>query len=228
MPPPDLAATPDRNRCAGRALLPRLVDLGRDGTKHIGEPLRGDHSDQFPPGARATWRLAPGATAGSRQLPALPPVAQTRPETQPAGIAQLAHPLLIQGISAKHGGASIINIASMYASVSPDPKIYGDSGENNPPYYGAAKAGLIQLTRYLACHFAPERIRVNAISPGPFPVEDGTESSRKFINKLKRKVPLGRVGHPSELCGAVLFLSSDASSYVTGANIPVDGGWTAW
>ena len=143
-------------------------------------------------------------------------------------IVQLAHPLLIQGVSVKQGGASVINIASMYASVSPDPKVYGESGENNPPYYGAAKAGLVQLTRYLACHFAPERIRVNSISPGPFPADVSSESGRKFVNKLKSKVPLGRIGHPAELAGAVIFLASDASSYVTGVNIPVDGGWTAW
>jgi len=126
-------------------------------------------------------------------------------------------------------GGSVINIASMYGVVSPDPGIYGSSGFNNPPQYGAAKAGLIQLTRYLACHLAPEGVRVNAVSPGPFPVREKLAKEQPdFLQALEHKVPMRRVGHPDELAGVVVFLASDASSYVTGANIPVDGGWTAW
>jgi NAD(P)-dependent dehydrogenase (short-subunit alcohol dehydrogenase family) len=126
-------------------------------------------------------------------------------------------------------GGSIINIASMYGTVSPDPGIYGTSGFNNPPQYGAAKAGLIQLTRYLACHLAPQGVRVNAVSPGPFPIREKLAKEQPdFLAALERKVPMRRVGHPDELAGIAVFLASDASSYVTGANIPVDGGWTAW
>lgn len=126
------------------------------------------------------------------------------------------------------GHASVINIASMYATVSPDPSIYGSSGMNNPPFYGAAKAALLQFTRYAACHLAPLGIRVNAISPGPFPRASVAENDPDFLRRLQQKSPMRRVGDPVELKGAVLFLASDASTYVTGINLPVDGGWTAW
>jgi len=125
-------------------------------------------------------------------------------------------------------GSSVVNIASMYGSVSPDPSIYGASGANNPPSYGAAKAALIQLTRYAACHLAPDGIRVNCISPGPFPAARYLQNDPGFHNRLKQKVPMGRTGDPRELRGPLLFLASDASSYVTGVDLAVDGGWTAW
>jgi gluconate 5-dehydrogenase len=113
--------------------------------------------------------------------------------------------------------------------VSPDPRIYGSSGFDNPPQYGVAKAGLIQLTRYLACHLAPEGIRVNSVSPGPFPpIETVAREHPEFLKALENRVPLGRVGKPEEMAGVIVFLASNASSYITGANIPVDGGWTAW
>jgi len=112
--------------------------------------------------------------------------------------------------------------------VSPDPRIYGHSGANNPPYYGAAKAALIQFTRYAACHLAEHRIRVNCISPGPFPSKKYLERDPEFRERLSAKNPMGRTGEVDELQGPLLFLASDASSYVTGANVAVDGGWTAW
>lgn len=137
-------------------------------------------------------------------------------------------PLLKEAARQTVGGASVVNIASMYGSVSPDPSIYGNSGANNPPYYGAAKGALIQWTRYAACHLAPFGIRVNCISPGPFPAAHYLERDPNFHGRLKSKTPLGRTGNPPELRGPLLFLASDASSYVTGVNLPVDGGWTAW
>jgi NAD(P)-dependent dehydrogenase (short-subunit alcohol dehydrogenase family) len=122
---------------------------------------------------------------------------------------------------------AIVNVSSMYGMVSPDGRIYGDSGYNSPPFYGAGKAGLLQLTRYLACHLAAENIRVNAISPGPFPPQSlGTEDP-DFYAKLVAKVPMGRMGLPEEVAGAVQFLLSGAASYITGVNLPIDGGWTA-
>lgn len=133
---------------------------------------------------------------------------------------------LLEAAAARTGSASVINVASMYGSVSPDPSIYG-SASPNPPFYGPAKAGLIQLTRYLACHLAPS-IRVNAISPGPFPKPEVARSSPSFIQALEAKTPLRRIGQPEDLKGAIVFLASDASRYVTGINLPVDGGWTAW
>jgi NAD(P)-dependent dehydrogenase (short-subunit alcohol dehydrogenase family) len=129
----------------------------------------------------------------------------------------------------RQGGGSIINVASMYGTVSPDPRIYGTSGFDNPPQYGVAKAGLIQLTRYLACHLAPECIRVNTISPGSFPqAETLARDNPQFLRALEDKIPMRRVGRPEEIAGVVVFLASDAASYITGANIAVDGGWTAW
>jgi len=144
----------------------------------------------------------------------------------PFALVQQAIPLLSK--CTVKGGASIINIASMYGKVSPDPAIYGTSGKNNPPFYGASKAGLIQLTRYLAVHLADRNIRVNSVSPGPFPPTSIAETSPDFHAQLCRKTPMGRIGVPEELIGPVLFLLSDGASYVTGADIPVDGGWTAW
>jgi len=145
----------------------------------------------------------------------------------PFRIIQAAIPLLRESAKST-AGSSVVNIASMYGSVSPDPSIYGTSGANNPPSYGAAKAALIQLTRYAACHLASEGIRVNCISPGPFPALRYLQNDVAFHDRLKAKVPMRRTGDPRELLGPLLFLASDASSYVTGVNLAVDGGWTAW
>lgn len=123
---------------------------------------------------------------------------------------------------------SIVNIGSMYATVSPDPQIYGESGFNNPPFYGSAKAGLTQLSRYLACHLAKEGIRVNTISPGPFVQDEVACRHPEFYSALCNKIPMNRVGKPAEMIGPLLFLLSSASTFVTGANLTVDGGWTAW
>jgi len=142
-------------------------------------------------------------------------------------LTQAALPLLREAGSRNRGGASVINVASMYGKVSPDPRIYGESGINSPPFYGATKAALIQLTRYMAVHLAASRIRVNSVSPGPFPASAVQFSQPGFIDELRRKVPLGRIGEPEEVVGPVLFLASDAASFVTGVDIAVDGGWTA-
>lgn len=122
------------------------------------------------------------------------------------------------------GSPSVINVCSMYGVVSPDPRLYDFPEQVNPPYYGAAKAGLLQLTRYAAVELAPQGIRVNAVSPGPFPAS----ATPEFARRLAGRVPLGRVGRPEEIQTAVLFLASADSSFVTGTEIRVDGGWTAW
>lgn len=128
----------------------------------------------------------------------------------------------------KKSYASVINIASMYGLVSPDQKVYSSKATVNPPFYGAAKAALIQWTRYAACEFGGEGIRVNAISPGPFPSDDVQRLQPDFVNSLNKRVPMGRIGNSAELRGPFVFLASRASSYVNGANIVVDGGWTCW
>lgn len=126
------------------------------------------------------------------------------------------------------GEASVINICSMYAMVSPDQRAYDSPANANPPFYGAAKAALLQWTRYAACEYGREGIRFNAVSPGPFPSDAVQQENPAFIKALSQKVPMGRIGSPEELKGSVLFLASSASSFVNGANIVVDGGWTTW
>ncbi|MFI8553665.1 SDR family oxidoreductase [Psychrobacter sp. UBA3480] len=126
------------------------------------------------------------------------------------------------------GGASFVNISSMYGLVSPDQRIYEEAVTTNPPFYGAAKAAMLQWTRYVACEFGLEGIRCNSITPGPFPSTSVIKANPEFVRVLADKVPLGRVGHPKEITGAIIFLLSNASSYVNGSNLVVDGGWTAW
>lgn len=126
------------------------------------------------------------------------------------------------------GGGSIVHFSSMYGLVSPDPRMYPPSQTPNPVDYGVAKAGLLQLVRYQAVFLAPHGVRVNAVVPGPFPNPDAQGADPDFMALLQAKCPTGRVGRPEEIAGAVVFLCSDAASYVTGTKIVVDGGWTAW
>ena len=128
---------------------------------------------------------------------------------------------------------SIINIATMYASVAPRPQLYEGTASLNPPGYSASKAALVAFTRYTASFWGREGVRANCISPGPFSnTEDATGQNSvaedsPFVQRLKGYTVLNRIGRPSELCGALIFLAADASSYVTGQNLNVDGGWTA-
>jgi NAD(P)-dependent dehydrogenase (short-subunit alcohol dehydrogenase family) len=125
------------------------------------------------------------------------------------------------------GRGSIVNIGSLYASVAPEPSFYDhidvDPPFLKPPAYGASKAGLVSLTRYFARLWGPSGVRVNALSPGG--VRGGQDDT--FVRKYCARVPLARMAEAADLVGPMLFLASDASAYVTGHELRVDGGFTA-
>jgi gluconate 5-dehydrogenase len=131
----------------------------------------------------------------------------------------------------ERGSGSIVNVSSMYGRVAPSPALYEGTSLGNPPGYGVAKAGIEALTRYVASYWGRYGIRANALVPGSFPNTGGsTENSvgeaDPFLERLAERTVLGRPGRPEELAGALVFLASDASSYVTGHSLVVDGGWT--
>ncbi|MEW6069894.1 MAG: SDR family oxidoreductase [Candidatus Thermoplasmatota archaeon] len=124
---------------------------------------------------------------------------------------------------------SIINIASLYGFLGTDQRIFLPLGRPTPTpiHYSVAKGGILQMTRYLATLWADKGVRVNAISPGHFPPKRGPERP-DYINEIIKRVPMRRIGQPDDIAGAIIFLASDASSYITGQNIIVDGGWSVW
>ena len=121
--------------------------------------------------------------------------------------------------------ASIILLGSMYGLVASYPEVYAGLSAANPAAYQVLKGGIIQLARHLAVYWARDGVRVNCLSPGSFPAPG---IPAKLAKRLKSKSPMNRFGEPHEIKGAVVFLASEASSYVTGHNLVVDGGWTAW
>ena len=127
-------------------------------------------------------------------------------------------------IMSKQKYGNIINIASTYGIVAPDQRIYGNSGQNAAAFYSATKAAVINLTRYLASYWRGTGIRVNTLSPGGVKRNQGSS----FIKKYSERTMLGRMAKKDEYVGSLIFLASDASSYMTGSNLIVDGGWTAW
>jgi NAD(P)-dependent dehydrogenase (short-subunit alcohol dehydrogenase family) len=134
------------------------------------------------------------------------------------------------GGMAARGAGSVINIGSLYASVSPDPSFYAHlAGPGEPPFikspaYGASKAGVVNLTKFFATHWAGDGVRVNTLSPGG--VLAGQDP--QFKAKYGARVPLGRMAEAADLAGPLVFLASPASAYVTGHELRVEGGFTAW
>jgi gluconate 5-dehydrogenase len=129
------------------------------------------------------------------------------------------------------GKGSIVNISTMYAVVAPSPQLYAGTDFINPPGYSASKAALLAFTRYTASFWGPYGVRANAILPGPIS-NTGQDSDNSvapddpFLERLKARTVLGRVGNPRDLVGALLYLASDASLFTTGQALVVDGGWT--
>ncbi len=126
-------------------------------------------------------------------------------------------------IMAGQSSGVMVLISSIYGMVAPDQRIYPE-GLFKPPYYSVSKAGILGLTRYVASYYAGKNIRINALSPGGI----YNDHAEPFVKEYSRRTILNRMADVSELDGALLFLASDASSYMTGANLVVDGGWTAW
>jgi NAD(P)-dependent dehydrogenase (short-subunit alcohol dehydrogenase family) len=191
-----------RNRCEREAEVPSVL-------------VNNAGIDQ-PPGPAATYRIEDVPLDAFRGTV----------DVNLAGAFQAAQVFGAAMVRARRG--SIVNIGSLYASVSPDSRYYDHLPAEppflKPPAYGASKAGLVNLTRYLATHWGPSGVRVNALSPGGVEGGQDPEFKRKFI----ARVPLGRMADPRDLGGALIFLASDASSYVTGVELRVDGGFTAW
>ncbi len=133
-------------------------------------------------------------------------------------LAQACAPAL-----AASGHGTIINVSSIYGAVGPDMRLYEGTAMGNPAAYAASKGGLLQLTRWLATVLAP-KVRVNAISPGG--VRRG--QPEEFVRAYESRVPLGRMAVEEDFKGAFAYLAGDLSAYVTGQNLMVDGGWTAW
>jgi len=127
----------------------------------------------------------------------------------------------------EQGGGTIINISSIYGVAAPDQRLYQREGQPpqfKPAYYSVTKAGILGLTKYLAAYYAGKNIRVNALTPGG--IFNGHDDD--FVQAYAARAVMGRMGEKNEMNGAILFLASDASKYMTGANLIVDGGWTAW
>ena len=133
--------------------------------------------------------------------------------------------LLREHVVSRESTGSIILIGSMYGVVGSYPDAYDGLVPASPVAYHTLKGGIVHMTRHLAVYWAKDRVRVNCLSPGPFP---GPAANAGMVDRLTEKVPMGRMGRPDELKGAIVFLASEASSYITGQNLLVDGGWTAW
>ncbi len=205
---------------------------GKQAGKHVGVAI--DHMDEasiergFADAARAAGQIDILVNNGHEPLSA-----DWRGVTGDQFTRQLANATgyfllsrLLRDHAVERGApASIVLLGSMYGLVGSYPDAYEGVSPASPAAYHALKGGIVHLTRHLAVYWAKDGVRVNCLSPGPFPSE---KAPRELIAQLEQKSPLARMGQPHELKGAIVFLASDASSYVTGHNLVVDGGWTAW
>ena len=136
-------------------------------------------------------------------------------------LSRLMHQHAVQ----RNAAASIILLGSMYGVVASYPDAYAGVCSASPVAYHTLKGGIVHMTRHLAAYWAKDNVRVNCLSPGPFP---SSKADPRMVERLTEKLPMKRMGRPQELKGAIVFLASDASSFMTGQNLLIDGGWTAW
>lgn len=129
----------------------------------------------------------------------------------------------------KQGGGSIINIGSIQGAVGPNFEVYGQTGMSSPLNYTYDKWGMVGLTKWMANYYGKYNVRVNCISPGGYgPGVKAAYGENEFTKNYKKLTPLGRFAYDDDIKGPIVFLASDASAYVTGHNLMVDGGWTSW
>jgi gluconate 5-dehydrogenase len=212
---------------AAAAQLPRVGDA-----KHIGVAI--DHTDEqsiragFDTALARAGRIDILVNNGHEALAddwrTVSGEQFTRQLANATGYFLLARQLR-EHVVARGGGGSVVIVGSMYGLVGSYPDVYDDVTNFSPVAYHALKGGVVQMTRHLAVYWAKDGVRVNCLSPGPFPAE---RVSPELVQRLSEKSPMKRIGRPEELKGAVVFLVSDAASYMTGQNLVIDGGWTAW
>jgi NAD(P)-dependent dehydrogenase (short-subunit alcohol dehydrogenase family) len=165
-----------------------------------------------------------GNEAGSRDWTNVTPEQFTRQLANATGYFELAR-LVHQHAIDRQAPASIVMLGSMYGLVGSYPDAYEGICTASPVAYHVLKGGVVQMTRHLAAYWAKDQVRVNCLSPGPFP---SANAPPEMVERLREKLPMRRMGRPEELKGAIVFLASDASSFMTGQNLVIDGGWTAW
>jgi NAD(P)-dependent dehydrogenase (short-subunit alcohol dehydrogenase family) len=212
---------------AAAARLPRVDDV-----KHRAVAI--DHTDEasvaagFQAAVRAAGRVDVLVNNGHEPLAAdwstVTAEQFNRHMANATGYFLLARHLRNHAV-ARGGGGSIVMLGSMYGAVGSYPEAYDGVGTASPVAYHALKGGIVQMTRHLAVYWARDGVRVNCLSPGPFPSE---KAAPAMVERLTEKCPMRRMGRPEELKGALVFLASDAASYMTGQNLIIDGGWTAW
>ena len=220
-----------RRLADAEAAAGRLVLAGAP--RHHGVQL--DHADEH--AARRGFDAAVAAAGGTLDVLVCnghdPTAADWRDVTPEQFTRQLANAtgyfmlarMMRDHVVARGGTGSIVLLGSMYGTVASYPDAYEGLAPASPVAYHALKGGIIHMTRHLAVYWATDGVRVNCLSPGPFPPD---KAPAAMVQRLKAKSPMGRMGQPSELKGPVVFLASDASGYITGHNLIVDGGWTAW
>ena len=221
------------------------VDLRPDGAEQVGEGVRLEQADVTDRASLAAVleRIAdlgvPNVLVNNAGIDQPPEEAAVRHRiedvpteafsgTVDVNLTGTFHAIQVFGAAMRDAGrGSIVNIGSLYATVAPDPSFYshmpGDPPFLTPPAYGASKAGVLSLTRYFARLWGPHGVRVNALSPGG--VAGGQDE--EFVRRYCSRVPMRRMAEPDDLTGSLVFLASEASSYVSGQELRVDGGFTA-